>query len=388
MEVPFERLGPGQVGRLAYQVIGSDGPIKNPARIRYMSPDEVIAPDAVTVPDGLLEAFDAAGGMIQLGLVSANLAVGVATLREVRQVKTAVKAIEGSVLETSARLQQIFERVERIDVGVAAQNLRSAMRHLLKQSIRDDLSVDLRVLSGVESDLSAFYEAIGSSGLGLHPSLRLPSDLRSMIELVKGLYRGARLATWADWNVAVAGDPDQVLTEAPQLVELVDTLNRVQAVVDMQVLWRGMAQLSGEHLAESFFSQAAFRALSEFHEGPGLDAATAFVSGHYSAELELLAVVGEPYEVLAVDEGGRDEARNLLFCYLDHWHDRTDSGLLYQLSVELDYYNSPDSWPSEVAFTSLGGVDRHGSIVTCSSGLEELYSYADRLRRQSPLDTV
>ena len=34
--VPFDQLGPGQSGRLAYQVLGQDGPIFNPQNIRYL----------------------------------------------------------------------------------------------------------------------------------------------------------------------------------------------------------------------------------------------------------------------------------------------------------------------------------------------------------------
>ena len=42
--VPFDKLGPGQSGRLAYQVLGQDGPIMNPQNIRYLSPDSAELP--------------------------------------------------------------------------------------------------------------------------------------------------------------------------------------------------------------------------------------------------------------------------------------------------------------------------------------------------------
>jgi len=37
--VPFESLGPGQSGRLVYQVMGKVGPIFNPTGIKYLPPD-------------------------------------------------------------------------------------------------------------------------------------------------------------------------------------------------------------------------------------------------------------------------------------------------------------------------------------------------------------
>ena len=42
--VPFDKLGTGQSGRLAYQVLGQDGPIMNPQNIRYLSPDSAELP--------------------------------------------------------------------------------------------------------------------------------------------------------------------------------------------------------------------------------------------------------------------------------------------------------------------------------------------------------
>ena len=37
--VPFDKLGPGQSGRLAYKVLGQYGPIMNPQNIRYLPAD-------------------------------------------------------------------------------------------------------------------------------------------------------------------------------------------------------------------------------------------------------------------------------------------------------------------------------------------------------------
>ena len=69
MTVPFEQIGPGQVGRYAYQVIGKDGPIFNPSNISYLRPEDVSAPPV----------FDPHGALA--GLAGLNLAASVGTFR-------------------------------------------------------------------------------------------------------------------------------------------------------------------------------------------------------------------------------------------------------------------------------------------------------------------
>ena len=62
--VPFDKLGPGQSGRLAYQVLGQDRPIFNPQNIRYLSPDSVEIPAT---------SMGAGASALSAGLAGANL---------------------------------------------------------------------------------------------------------------------------------------------------------------------------------------------------------------------------------------------------------------------------------------------------------------------------
>lgn len=62
--VPFDQLGPGQSGRLAYQVLGQNGPIFNPQNIRYLSPDS---------PEIPTNAMSTGASGLSAGLTGANL---------------------------------------------------------------------------------------------------------------------------------------------------------------------------------------------------------------------------------------------------------------------------------------------------------------------------
>jgi hypothetical protein len=70
MPVPFDKLGPGQSGRLAYQVMGKDGPVFNPAGIRYLEPSDATA--GIAASTAALDVLPALAGI--------NLAVSVGTL--------------------------------------------------------------------------------------------------------------------------------------------------------------------------------------------------------------------------------------------------------------------------------------------------------------------
>ena len=83
--VPFDQLGPGQSGRLAYQVLGQDGPIFNPRNIRYLSPD---SPEMAALSTGAGASPFAGGG-------ASSLAVGLEPIRKLCQTVDNSDLVEG-----------------------------------------------------------------------------------------------------------------------------------------------------------------------------------------------------------------------------------------------------------------------------------------------------
>ena len=75
--VPFDQLGPGQSGRLAYQVLGQNGPIFNPNNIRYLSPD---SPEMTTLAGAGASPFAGGASGLNVGLSGLNLIGSLANL--------------------------------------------------------------------------------------------------------------------------------------------------------------------------------------------------------------------------------------------------------------------------------------------------------------------
>ena len=125
MEIPFDRIGPGQVARLAYQVIGQNGPIFNPSNIRYMSAGGAGA-GTLGMNSGILSGAGAGAGALVPALAGINLLVGVGILAisaanyaQCRNILKAVNRVGADVSETKSMVEDIQQRVERIDMRVA-----------------------------------------------------------------------------------------------------------------------------------------------------------------------------------------------------------------------------------------------------------------------------
>src|SRR5262245_10043887 len=114
MEVPFEQLGPGQSGRLAYQVMGKDGPILNPTNIRFMPPDRFTGQFISTGPAALL-------GLAGLNLAATcgALAMQAATLRWINEVRGQLDVVSAQMDTIAHDVRDLLRRVERIDTKVA-----------------------------------------------------------------------------------------------------------------------------------------------------------------------------------------------------------------------------------------------------------------------------
>lgn len=99
MTVQFDRLGPGQMGRLAYQILGSNGPVNNPSGIRYLQPTDPIAQAAGLAGSGGggvpgLLLWSSVAQFATLGLSAANLGVSSKTLSEVLKIRHRLDVIQ------------------------------------------------------------------------------------------------------------------------------------------------------------------------------------------------------------------------------------------------------------------------------------------------------
>ena len=209
VEVPFDKLGPGQSGRLVYQVMGGNGPIFNPSGIRFMGPNGVSGADTALggqVPG--LFSLTGAVGLLDLGLSTANLGVSIATLQTVRRVESKVDRIWLDLELQTGQIREIAQRLERVDTNVAEQNLRSALKHVLSRASTTD-GFDLTSMEPLFEDLDKFTDSVTPWGFGLSPNLRLSSDVRGMLGAVWHLVLGAQLTWISTHNQIVGGDPER-----------------------------------------------------------------------------------------------------------------------------------------------------------------------------------
>ncbi len=196
--VPFEQLGPGQSGRLAYQVLGQNGPIFNPQNIRYLSPD------SVEIPATSMGASGLSVGLAGASLIGSVLNLGVSLFNAFQ-----ISGLHSKMNRIERKIDHIVEKVDRIDTQVAENNLRHALEHVLRKSVSSE-GVDLRVLAGLCHDFDKFKESLPSPLL-LNFGLRLASDIRDYLQLIYDLAYGTRKLVAQRYNTSVNGDPEHII---------------------------------------------------------------------------------------------------------------------------------------------------------------------------------
>lgn len=202
--VPFDQLGPGQSGRLAYQVLGQDGPIFNPQNIRYLSPDSVEIPAT---------SMGAGASALSVGLAGASLIGSVLNLGISLFNAFQISGLHSKMNRIERKIDYIVSKVDRIDTQVAENNLRHALEHVLRKSVSSE-GVDLRVLAGLCHDFDKFRESLPSPLL-LNFGLRLSSDIRDQLQQIYDLAYGIRRLVAQKYNISVDGDPGRMITIDP-----------------------------------------------------------------------------------------------------------------------------------------------------------------------------
>lgn len=365
MSVPYERLGPGQSGRLVYQVMGLNGPISNPAGIRYLGPDQY---QSVTAASGGLPSLDtalAAAQIATVGLGLANLGMSALILREVHRLSEKVDRLQAGLDRVEGKIDALLSKVQRIDVNVAENNLRSALRHVLGHAIQGDY-VDLEQVCQIQGDLEKFSESLDVPLLwGANPGLRLSSDVRDMASAMYRLLRGARLQVLRDYNNLVAGSPSLVWSE-----DLFQQLLRPRSgPVMVDLMLRGLlpevAEFVKNDIAErAFFGKSSIDVIDEYFEQAvpeKVDQAFAICTQPENAMADLLArhrdtspkrlgpallEIGQEDHDIAVEI--LTEADELVESYIASWS-MTDAALLLNFQRETALHTDPTTIWDEIS---------------------------------------
>ena len=209
--VPFDQLGPGQSGRLAYQVLGQNGPIPNPQNIRYLPPDssEIPSNPMVAGESGL------SAGLAGANLIGSilNLGVSVYIAHRINSLHKKMDHLEEIMGRIEHKIDYIVEKVDRIDIQVAENNLRHVLNYALQKAVSPE-GVNLRVLADISGDFNKFHDALSSSLL-FNFGLQLSSDIRDQLQLIYELAYGIRKLITQRYNTSVKGDPERIITVTP-----------------------------------------------------------------------------------------------------------------------------------------------------------------------------
>ena len=326
--VPFDQLGPGQSGRLAYQVLGQDGPILNPRNIRYLSPD---SPEVPTNPMVSSESG------LSAGLAGANLIGSILNLGVSLYIAHRINALHEKMdhlLEIMNRIEQkidyIVTKVDRIDTQVAENNLRHALNHVLQKAVSLE-GIDLRVLAGFNEDISVFNNSL-SSPLISNFGLRLSSDVRDRLQMIYDCLYEIRKIVAQRHNFAVYGDSERVIAMTPAL-EYFELLGRpLVAMVKENILFEEVLDELAIHkkdmLEFSIFSDEAFSECEDGHRDRLVDLFNNAGFIDLCPNGLFLSDLFKDEAPEAIEQGLYD-----LCCA---WLYNTDAGLLYRTWVESD----------------------------------------------------
>jgi len=351
VEVPFDPVGPGQVGRWAYQVIGRDGPIPNPAGIRYMAE----APPGLGEPaNGLGGLVSATGvlGIANVALGAVNLGVSLKTLQVVKETLQVVKRIDrklDAVLiglsDQRRQLDEVNRRLARVDINTAEQNLRSALKPALENSVTGEF-VDLASLSTIEGDLEKFIESLDDWFYGSNPGLRFSSDIRHMLTCAWRLFYVANAELIARHNCAVNGDPMSIEPHPiKQIMETsADLADGVLARICLDQVFEGAPKELGKLVAKHFFfadgsDKRRYRSWLETRIVEPIRGVLLASNPSMSAMADLLA----PYVPEIEEPDDVETAEDFVRSYIEGWLE-TDAGLLFRLLCEIGLAADSDYW--------------------------------------------
>jgi hypothetical protein len=334
MSVTFDKLGPGQSGRLVYQVLGRDGPIANPKGIRYLPPDNAPAPQVV-VADGPSAAAGVAG--LRLAASLEALSLSRATERTVRELYAGLNRIQVDLADARATLARLEERTQRIHIKTEEAHLREALRHAVRSAWTGD-GFTLEPLCALGSDLQAITDLIDEP-VPFNTSLRLASDVRAQLDDLTSFVRSLRHTILAAHNRQVGGDPTRTIAAVgPTADYFADPREALGRAWDLSFL-TSVFQSFDERLREDLAKRFTFYDRST--DGPAVSALVheRVLDPAITSTLRILPseAVGACAH-LDIELGGeRDDFVAQAERFLEAWLWASDLGLLHRSASELSW---------------------------------------------------
>ena len=333
--VPFEQLGPGQSGRLAYQVLGQNGPIFNPQNIRYLPPGS---------PEIPVNTMGIGTSGLSAGLAGANLIVSILNLgvsvyiaHRINNLHKKVDHLQETIDRIERKIDYIKEKADRIDTQVAENNLRHALDHVLLTAVSHD-GIDLRVLTNLCGDFEKFINSL-SSPLMLNFGLRLSSDIRGQLQQLYNLAYEIRRLTTQQYNISIDGDPERIITVNPT-EDYYFEWSSLDILIQKTILRRlVLDKVMGEKLQE-FLSLRENRGYFSFGGVSVIKKnLPKFLNGEIGSFSEIFTGWSSLDEFLPEDLF-KDEAPEVieqgLYDLCCAWLYQTDAGLLWKTRIELD----------------------------------------------------
>lgn len=176
VEVPFIKLGPGQSARLAWQVMGRNGPIFVPRNIRYIPPGTEGLPNAsMGGNSGPLAALSG----VNLALNVGTLAISAEILRIIYEVNHKLDTALTHLHSIKDKIDDIAHRTQRIDIKVAESHLREALDYVTRNAVKND-TIDLEKLATLAEDIESLVDVVDGRFVYSN-SIRLSSDVKSRL---------------------------------------------------------------------------------------------------------------------------------------------------------------------------------------------------------------
>lgn len=338
MVVPFEKIGPNQSMRAVYQVIGSDGPVKNPAGIRYLPVDKADLVDDVSSSVAGLDILAGGAQLAAIGIGVVNFGLTTAVLLEVKKLRKKLDVIENKLDQLDTDVKEILTRVRRIDIAVAESHLREAMKSSLRNALMDNEQIDLTAFDVLSVDLERFIDTLENLSPGLHSGLKLSSDVREMVNGISNLLCGARSHTWGLMNQMVKGEPSKVQSDVGAIFTVIPN---VEAIVGIANIY----DISIKNVDTSMISNllAGWRS-DNGDSDPRFATTEAIFDVFYQVMPTETLVVNELFEYMDF-ESDVEKQKYFVENFLSAWY-TSDAALLWGLNLELRMRTLEGFWPN------------------------------------------
>jgi uncharacterized protein YlzI (FlbEa/FlbD family) len=273
---------------------------------------------------------------INLGVSLGSLVLSATTLQEVRRLQEKVDAVLFGLERIHSRIDQIAQKVDRIDMRVAENNLREAMRHVMARAVSQD-RINLSKLADLRNDLDNLFEAM-ESPVYFNFGIRLATDVRDNLMALFALLAGVRTLVAHRHNQMVSAVPEMVVTLSPATdylvrLEVKEDINSAIAYARMRSIYQSthLSMMESVNSRFSFSDEQDLEHFSALMEATFADPVTELFNDHFSGGKIIFSIL--PEEIF---EDEPDKVADRLMDLSHQWLWDSDGGLLMRTKLELD----------------------------------------------------